>query len=365
LTRKTGEAMSIKLFPGFQVSLRLSDVASPDPGRASLSRLRSIVAGKDASFSRRAAMALLLHSDFPNRDEDFARVLENDDELPRFRYLAAVNLGRTHTPFALSTLIHNLRIQDARVRAGVLAALGCMGDMAALQAISRLQDKSPQALFASTLIAHRLGLDGYDWPAPSQGDLLEPIPGAARPAHWRRADETEVEFALRSLSVEPFGIAYAQTPAYQLRCDKRNLMILVNRDFARESIVRELSQRKALYGAVALRNDTNRLYSISLLILTSPVAQGFQICLVNTRGTIAYSGGATVRGDVTEFSIRAVRRPGASAFRMHGSIRDGTAHVAQVLSSILVQRRLEPQESIEPPSLPRERANSNVTSPSS
>src|SRR5262245_37191303 len=218
--------MSVTIAPPVKFALRLPEDGMLDPDEISLRRLRQAVAGKDASIPRPAAMALLLKSDFVNKDDDFAAVLSNEQEPSRIRYLAAVMLAKVATPLAREILVRNLRVGDQRVRAAVLSGLGRIGDGASLNAISRLGDDSAEARFAATLIACRYGQKGHDPPLPDENSFLRVSANVARPMQWQRAAPSQVELCIRSLAGDPFGIAFAEEPSYEIRCGEHVFMLL-------------------------------------------------------------------------------------------------------------------------------------------
>ena len=115
--------MSSKMAPPFSVVARISEELIADTGKASLKQLRSVVAGRDATFPRSFAMDLLLGTDFPNKHRDFESVLENETEAPETRYLAAISLGKIDTPAAMEILVKNSHAADELVLAGVMKAL--------------------------------------------------------------------------------------------------------------------------------------------------------------------------------------------------------------------------------------------------
>jgi len=342
--------MSLKIVPPFKIALRLPEDGILDLDETGLEKLRDLVAGKDASFPRGAAMAFLLTSDFPNKDEDFAAVLEDEKAPGRIRYMAALTLAKVDTRAAQDILINNLRIRDERVRAGVLTGLGRIGNRAALDAIAGLKDDSKPARFAAALIAHRLGVEGHDLPVPDDSELLSLPDSAARPIQWQQPAPADVRVCIRSLTSDPFGIAFAQEPAYHARCGGRELMVLFNREIVVQDTIKFMRERKTLAGVVAVRNQTNGRYSVSLLILTSPnrKIEGFNLRLYQTKGALAYAGRALVKENPAEFAILAVSRPGAFPIRFEGMVKDGRIEIKTALSALLVHSRRHPVKGLGP-----------------
>ena len=336
--------MSFKRVSAFNFVPTISEDPDCDTGSPSLRRLREIVAGKDETYPRSQSMAMLLRTDFPNKHRDFEAVLENEREPPELRYLAAIHLGTMATPAALEILVRNSRVRDERVLAGVMKALGRIGDRSALDAITAARQYATgaaarQAEFAATLIAHRTGSEEYAPPVAVTASLLELDLHCARPFRVTRADGADAELCLRSLAGQPFGIEFAEHPMYQVRCGRKTSMILLNREFTTEASVESLQRRRAFLGVVAARSEDTRLYSVAQLMLTAPAEGKDEIRLFIHRpnGDLAFAGTAQVAENCAGFSIRAVPRPGAFAVSIEGRFEDGKLDITTALSTRFVQ----------------------------
>jgi hypothetical protein len=337
--------VSLEIVPPFKVIPRLSGAPTLDADEISLRRLRDAVAGRVLDFPRTRAMALLLESDFPNKHRDFEVVLESQEELPEIRHLAALYLGKINTPSALEILIKSSEVRDEYVLAGVMNALGRIGDEASLDVVSRVEkgatgSAAKQARFAAALIAHRLGLQEHDLPKPNDEDYINVTGSVARPLPITLAHAADAEICLRSLSNQPFGIEFVERPTYQLRCGRSAWMILFNRDFADRDSIRALKERKALLGVVARRSMTTGLYSAVFIVLTSPSesASRLDILVHRTNGDLAFGGSAQIEGDGAEFSIRTASRPGAVPVRLEGTFENGRLDMKTALSAVFASR---------------------------
>lgn len=316
-----------------------------DPDGVALRRVRAVVAGRETDIPRGMAMALLQASDFPNKHRDFQEVLENDNERPEVRYLAAIHLGRIDTPAARAILLESARTRDPQVLAGVAKALGRIGDQSALPILSRVAEQATgfpgsAARFAAGLIAHRLGLAGYDLLLPVEADYLELPQGVGRTLRVERAHESDVQFCLRCLASQPLGVEFAERPAYQVRCGSRMWLILLNRDLAGPGAVGRLMARKTLLMSVAARNQETGFYSVGLLVLTRPGEEPDRIDVLIYRptGDAILGGQARVEADQALFVIHAIARPGAAAVMIRGIFRDGALAIQTALSSAVVVR---------------------------
>jgi hypothetical protein len=290
-------------------------------------------------------MGLLLASDFPNKHRDFQQVLENGDEPPEIRYLAAIQLGWIHTSASREILLANAYIRDSQVLAGIAKALGRNGDQSALSILSRVAENASDftasaAKFAASLITHRLGLGGHDLTA--EADYLDLPQGekVRRTLRVDRAHESDIQFCLKSLVFQPLGIEFADRPAYQVLCGSRMWLILFNRNFAGPGSVSQLLARKALLMSVSARNQETGPFSLRFLVLTRPVAETGRIDILICRpnGDAIMGGQAQVKADQAQFSVRAVSRPGAAAVLIAGHFQHGDLAIETALSSAVVVR---------------------------
>lgn len=281
----------------------------------------------------------------PPKPRAAAAILRNAQESARRRYVAAATLGRANTRAARNALMTGLKLRDPVVRAGVLKALGRIGDEAALRAITRLKDRSAQARFAAALIAHRLGVPGPALQGPPDRDMLGLRARASHPMQWRKASAAEVKPCLRSLGERPFGIALAPAPAYQVTCGGRSLMVLFDRQLAAHDMVKAAQGRKALAGMVARKNEADGLYSEWLLIFTAPARRpaGFRVLLYLTNGTLAFAGRAGAKAQAADFSIRAVSRPGAVPILVRGALEPDRVKIGSARSELSVRRARQPR----------------------
>lgn len=348
--------MSIKIAPPFKFVPTISEEANLAPDEISLKQLRNIVAGRDKTFPQAQAIALLLGSDFPNKHRDFEVVLENEKESPHIRYQAALSLGIINSPVALEILIKNSQIRDERVLAGVMTALGRIGDKKALDAVLRAKAHATglaasQAKFSAALISHRLGLKGNVLPVPKDRDYLTVPDSAAHPFQITQVDDTNAEFCLRSIADQTFGIEFSEQPMYQIRCGRNVWMILFNRDFVGQDIIGKLGERKAFPGVIATKIEETGLYSTAFLILTSPTRQPntVNILIYRTNGDLVFGGTARVERNRVKFSIRSVSRPGAFAVLLEGAFENGRLETKTALSTVSAQvKKRQPVKGLRP-----------------
>jgi|GEM_PF-1169874 len=345
--------MTVKVDLPFKVTLSLAERRWRGPDEVSLKRLRDAVAGRDSGFSRSHAMALLQISDFPNKHRDFQAVLENESEPSEIRYLATVSLGRMNTQAAVDILLRNSEARDERVLAGVMKALGRIGGESSLSAVLRARDyakglAASYAEFAALLISHRIGLKGDESTVAEHKSYMELRGSAASsPLQLSRADSSDGEFCLRALGDQPFGIELTEHSMYQLRCERRLMMILFNREFIGRDAVRRLSERKAILGIVANRMEVTGSYSPSLLWLTSPAHNPgtVNLMLYRSTGQQIFGGTGTAHGERLEFNIRALPRPGAFGVQIDGHFENGKLEFKTAQAAMFIQQpKRQPRE---------------------
>ncbi len=315
----------------------------------SLRTIRAAVRGAESgSLSRATALELLASSAYPAKHRDLQYLLEDENESSKLRYLAALGLARTDVRAAHEILVAATRINNDRVRAGVMRALGQIGGKDALDAIERVLPNTgdtarPQALFAATLIAHRLGLAGHDAPAPSATNVLDMAPDHGVRVHIRRALSTEAERSLVSLGQRPYGIELADEPMYEYRCDRCSGTIMLNREFTRSDALDALQQRKAIFGIGTLRDAASGTYSPAAIFLTAPDPKGgVRISVHLTNGSQLFVGEAAVRGGEAQWTLRAVRRLGAFPIHAEGDFKRGHLNIRVAASGTRIVQRAHP-----------------------
>jgi hypothetical protein len=294
-------------------------------------RLRLLALGIEPSDVRARAMVELGRSDAPSRVRDLEAILREEAAPPRLRHLAALLLGQIDSDSARRALRTALEAGGPRRLIGTVAqSLGRIGDRVAFEAqvkASQLLTGVPlaQARFALQLIAHRH--DHLDRPGPPQEEPeLVPLPGeGACNFELRPANPIEAQLALRSLASEPFGVELDEPTAHVIRCERSHSVLFLNRHIAAVPDVRYLLVSKSFAGLVARRSEATGLYSTSLIVLTTPNADGngMGVSVYQPNGTLVLAGGAALLGEGLAFALRSVMRRGAFAAHVEGSLERG------------------------------------------
>jgi hypothetical protein len=319
--------------------------------RLSPDRLREVVLGKDLTFSRREAIVLLKNVDLADKSQVLERVLRDESDDPSLRYLAATTLYQLKLPETQEILLESSqRIQNPRVLESVVKALGRIGDERALEAVMEIKERSEgrtgaQAEFAAQLIAHRLGLKGYELPIPADGVLLKLEESRAHVFEFGPASRHEARICLESLASEPFGIEYSEEFMYEIDClPGISQMLLTNMEFAEDNAVEKLRERKAILAIVASKFQETGRYSTAFLVFTwrRPRSRRLHLLAHRPNGDQLFAGIGQIEGGQLKFAMNAVSRPGAFPIRAEGVYEAGRFEMSLALSESCVQRRREP-----------------------
>lgn len=194
-------------------------------------------------------MSLLLASDFSEKHLDFQALLESAHEPTYIRYFAAIQLGKMNTPAALKILHKNCRLQDQQVLAGVMKALGRIGSKKTLEIITSVKSNAKglaetQANFAAALIAHRYGLPGNEIPVPGDPDLLPLTAAGVNTFQITPSTKEETKLCVESVKQDLYGIEIDESRTYSIHCKRRTWMMLFNREFSSDNIVKKLTAGK-------------------------------------------------------------------------------------------------------------------------
>lgn len=306
-----------------------------------IDKLPDVVLGRDPRFERAEAMALLAASSLPQREPVLAQVLENAQEQRQYRVVAAIVLGRILTDAAEKVLLHNLQAEHPAIHE-VLKSLGRIGDRDALAAIERL--KLPEthhaggaARFAASLITYRLGIAGHDLPVPGEKELLRAEGTEAQRIELRKLEPGAATAVIEAMRRYPYGrVDFDPEAVTHVQCAGESNMILINREFAAKGTLDRATTRKALFAIGALQSPETGDFSPSYLLFTHPSGTAGTVHMIVTRcsGAFAMAGVGRLVGDGGEYELRSVRRPGARAMLVRGTLADGIVRAAEAISSI-------------------------------
>jgi hypothetical protein len=337
LLRESGLSLRYTTSPN---TFRVSHPLPANLTGAELEEIRSVVVGTRVSMPRPQAMALLIESDAPGKEHDFQAVLANDTEPIGLRLLAASHLGRIDTEASEKMLIAHADVPVESLRTVVMLALARIGRKVAQRALtpareSGLIPRGPASDFAAMVIAHRLGTDDHALSRPMDEAILEAPDGTGQLISVRRADEEHAVFGLRSLAREPVGVEFDESSVLEIRCGRRSLLLLVNRDLTGRRAAPRLAERPNILGALARLNQETGLYYPALLALTSPGSSGeFSIAIYRLTGAVIFRGAGHVVNDRALFSLHAIARPGALAIRLEGVLAAGTIQLTKGIVAV-------------------------------
>jgi HEAT repeat protein len=319
--------------------------------RPSPDLLRRVVLGKDETIPRRRAFSLLREIDLPDKTELLAQVLRDERDRPDVRRLAAVTLYRQRVPETQEILMESSRgIEHPQVLGEVAGVLGRIGDRRALETVVDIAKRSQgraaaQATFASQMIAHRIGADGYDLPVPAKDELMRLDRDKSHVFAFKLAAREEAAICLDSLASESLGVDHAPQYMFQIDClPGLSQMLLTNRAFAGADAVERLSHRKGMLAVVANRFQETGRYSTNFVVFTAPLREAEQVRLLAHRptGEQLFAGVGEVSGEALKFTMDAVARPGGYAIQVQGVFQAGRFEMSMAFSEASVRQRRAP-----------------------
>jgi HEAT repeats len=291
--------------------------------------LRIALSGKSKEISKALALSLLGDLDYTNKLKDLQAILENENESKDLRTLSAYNLARSGQVEAEDILIKNLQIADERVLAGVVEALGQVGESRAIPPLltvknTRKGNVFSRANFAVTLISYRLGLPGNELTIPTEKDYLK-MSDDSKPITISKASRDEINKFVSSLSDRRFGIEFATESAYQVVIGRDTYLVLPNKRFSTVEDAKALLQVKSVLGIVSYKSEEHQSYSVKYLVLGSPAAESkesIDLIIVTPSGDIMFGGLLNVKDTNVTFSIRSISRPGGFPLIIRGNFFD-------------------------------------------
>lgn len=330
------------------MSLRIELPVAADGG-VDVKVLRDAALGRDDGVPRAKAIEALAALRRADTEQILGDILGDEKTPPRFRHVAAMGLATMRSPRALDLLVGHLDAKDDRVRAGVLQALGKIGDERALAAVTRAPRGEPggtmdrRIRMTAALIAHRLGTEGDGLAQTKKPRIVKLAANTSRRIDLRRADEPAFDLIAASVSGDAYGVEIAPAATYRLLCGKKESAILLDRRLTAPDGMGRMRSRKSIAGIIATKNETTRAFSAWLLLLCSPLdGKGIDIAAVSIDGDPILAGRGTATDTAMTFSLGAVDRPGAFELEINGTVDANGLTFEKARSSVFVRTRRVP-----------------------
>lgn len=321
------------------------------PQEMSDEKMIAITLGRDISFSRPTAITMLRLSDRRDKVNIFNELLINEEDEPRFRYLAAENLYLLNTADARESLMEASRkVKNPEIQVGIVKSLGRIGKEDALDEILRIKERADGVLlhyaqFAASLLTHRFGLKGHGLSAPEK--ILGIPPDEATPVDFLHPENDEAELCMKSLKVEPFDMEFSARSMRQLNCRGLRWMLVLNKQYVQVDSFKILKKRKTLLGVMASKSMESDTYSAAYLMLTAPSSDGERVDIFIPRvtGEHGFVGQATpLRGTEAQFEIRSSDQVGIFPMETKGRFTaGGELDLESVVSAVRVKRKRTPK----------------------
>jgi len=185
-------------------------------------------------------------------------------------------------------------------------------------------DVAVHAAFARSVIAHRIGVGGYE-PPTAEDSPLAPAPDGARASQV--LETHEVITSGTRLPDDTYGLIVGPGVA-RLRCGGRRMAIAIDL-----TALARLLTTPTIAGLVATRVESDGSLHTGMLILCWPARNTMAHVAINRpNGTPAYVGSANVTGTSVSFQLTAVRTPGARPGSISGTIASGILQKLDVTS---------------------------------
>src|SRR5689334_5726685 len=296
-----------------------------EAGAYSIAELRKMALNDTGELSRPLALALLGRRSYPQKKRDMERLLMDDEEAPRIRNLAALQLADMGTPQATKVLERGLTIKDPLTLRGVVEGLGRVGGEEARPALQRLKRRAgpvgEAAKRAVALLSYREDARGSS--IESKRSVSKVSPRRMTPIETEPAHGDELERALAMIADRATTLRLTPRGATSLRCDGRSFLLLLTDTVA--DGVGHLTEAKTQVGVVATSKQREGTgWNLKYHVLTEPRGNDQIDVLVTTeKGRLVLAGTARVTDDRALFSVRAVSRAGALPVELKGTYEAG------------------------------------------
>lgn len=202
--------------------------------------------------------------------------------------------------------------------ARIASRLGLVGEAADIAPLLAAVDRTAgtakdQVSFAAALIAHRLGCEGPPLSFPDPVATLLPA-GEATPITGRPVTDDERRAVLDGLQREPTGLSGDAAAICRVDCGRRAIFLVLG-----EVVVATpstLTATTALVGVAFEMTETTGRTSPSMLLMSRPAADGFDLFVSRLRGEPLYRGSGTISARGVVGTIAAVDAIGVAAAEM-------------------------------------------------
>jgi len=287
-------------------------------------RLQAVALGKSKELPRMRVLAALPRLAPTGARTPLVRVADDPQELPRMRTLAVSSLGRVKSVEVMADLKRYALDRVPTVAARAVQILGRIGDESALTVLVEVRAQAShlvrkRAVFSAALIAHRLGLRGYDLPDVRTASYLT-RPATGIHVKLRAVTGDERSRVIASLTAHSLPMPTA-VELREVECLKQHWALVIDRTALEPWNTEQFLARKRHLGQLAFKNLVSGEYAPGLSILMTPVGAGtFEVGLYRASGALIYGGTGRAIGTGVEFSLHAVERPGAAATIIEGAI---------------------------------------------
>ena len=291
-----------------------------DSGAFSIAELREMALNETGVLSRPLALSLLGRKSYPQKQQDLEQLLMNEEEVPRIRNLAALQLGSMGTPQAAKALEQGLTVKEPLALRGVVEGLGLVGGDEARLALQRIKRRAgpvgEAARRTSALLSYRQGARGSS--IDGERAVSKVSPRRMTTIETAPARDAEVEGALATIADMAPTLRLTPRGATSLRCERRSLLLLLSE--AVTDGIGSLTTAKAQVGVVAARKEREGAgWNLKYHVLTEPRDDGRIAILVTTgKGRLVLAGTARAKAERVDFDLRAVSRPGALPVELRG-----------------------------------------------
>jgi hypothetical protein len=304
------------------------DVLALHPENYTVDELREVLFGTSERLPKVIAISLMRLKDYPEAVTDLERIALAEEQSPRTRRHAAIELARVPSADATAAL-QRIASNDRTIVAETAQQELHARSQARPATTSDLPDWPAQlAAFRARDPATRLRL-------PPSERLLELDPKLAHELSIETPDPDEVKRALDHLAGAGSG-RFQGEGAIGLRGRATQVLYLPSPS-VQVGFLKELLSRPAEVGSVAFRfpQEVDR-WELVYHVLTQPELHQqdvVEIVLVRPNGQVAFVGNATLRDATAEFRVSAVDVPGAFAVDVSGTISERGVVLHRALAS--------------------------------
>jgi hypothetical protein len=291
------------------------------------------------------AIAMLRNRKRRDAGDVLMEVVADRRQAVRFRQMAAMGLYELGGDSADQALSKAAEHADPMLAGTIAMGIGRTGTAERQALVDELAEFAAppvkeRAVFASSLLAYRHGLDGHEVRFPTTRQLQNLGRRKANPIKISRASAATAKVAAAALKSQPLDVSVSRSNALSIQCSPNDFVWLWTDGAARRGFG-AASDSKAVVALLFRKSRFENRYSLSAIALGTPVRGEVRLTIHRAEsGKALYAGKIDKAG---RMKLRARAHPGVAAIDLRAGFKGPRVEVEKAMSAAIVHEARSPK----------------------